>query len=84
MVDGANLLNALTGAIRQYVVLDDGAADPVALWVLHTHALEALHLAAARNHVRGDAMRQDHARGRSVTVGSKCAHNGQRHSGRNF
>ena len=40
-VDGANLLNALTAAIRQYVVLDDGAAEAVALWVLHTHALEA-------------------------------------------
>ena len=41
LVDGANLLNALTAAIRQYVVLDDGAAEAVALWVLHTHALEA-------------------------------------------
>ena len=41
LVDGASLLNALTAAIRQYVVLDDGAAEAVALWVLHTHALEA-------------------------------------------
>jgi putative DNA primase/helicase len=41
LVDGANLLNSLTAAIRQYVVLDDGAAEAVALWVLHTHALEA-------------------------------------------
>jgi Protein of unknown function (DUF3631) len=40
-VDGAVLLNALTAAIRQYVVLDDGAAEAVALWALHTHALEA-------------------------------------------
>jgi Protein of unknown function (DUF3631) len=41
LVDGAILLNTLTAAIRQYVVLDDGAAEAVALWVLHTHALEA-------------------------------------------
>jgi hypothetical protein len=40
-VDGAILLNGLTAAIRQYVVLEDGAAEAVALWVLHTHAIEA-------------------------------------------
>jgi putative DNA primase/helicase len=40
-VDGAILLNELTAAIRRYVVLEDGAAEAVALWVLHTHALGA-------------------------------------------
>ena len=38
LVDGALLLNELTAAIRQYVVLEDGAAEAIALWVLHTHA----------------------------------------------
>ena len=33
LVDGATLLDALTAAIRQYVVLNDGAAEVVALWV---------------------------------------------------
>ena len=41
LVDGAILLNELTAAIRRFVVLEDGAAEAVALWVLHTHSLEA-------------------------------------------
>lgn len=40
-VDGATLLDELVAAIRRYVVLDDGAADAVALWVIHSHALDA-------------------------------------------
>jgi hypothetical protein len=39
-VDG-RVLDELAAAIRSYVVLEDGAAEAVALWVLHTHAHEA-------------------------------------------
>ncbi len=56
LVDGAILLNALTAAIRRYVVLEGGAAEAVALWVLHTHALEAF-LISPRLAITSVAMR---------------------------
>ena len=40
-VDGEILLDELTAAIRQYVVLEDGAAEAIALWIVHTHGLDA-------------------------------------------
>lgn len=40
-VNGAALLDELSRTIRQYAVLDASAADAAALWVLHTHALDA-------------------------------------------
>jgi hypothetical protein len=40
-VDGAKLLTEMTGAIERYVVLENGAAETVALWVLHAHTLDA-------------------------------------------
>jgi hypothetical protein len=40
-VDGAALLDELAGMIHRYVVLAREQADAVALWVAHTHALEA-------------------------------------------
>jgi Protein of unknown function (DUF3631) len=36
-VDGADLLNAITDAIRRHVVLPANSAETVALWALHTH-----------------------------------------------
>jgi Protein of unknown function (DUF3631) len=36
-VDGAELLNAITDAIKRYVVLPADSAETVALWALHTH-----------------------------------------------
>ena len=39
--DGVDLLGRLVGTIRRYVVLSDEQADVLALWVLHTHALDA-------------------------------------------
>ena len=40
-VDGAELLNGLTEAIQRHVVLKKGEAQAIALWVVHTHALDA-------------------------------------------
>jgi len=40
-VDGARLLTDLTAAISRYVVMEHGAADAVAMWVMHAHALDA-------------------------------------------
>jgi putative DNA primase/helicase len=40
-VDGAALLDELAGTIRRHVVLDAAAADAVALWIVHTHAIDA-------------------------------------------
>jgi uncharacterized protein DUF3631 len=40
-VDGAALLREIVAAILRYVVMAEGAAEIVALWVLHTHALDA-------------------------------------------
>jgi hypothetical protein len=37
-VDGAALLNELRACISRYVVLPSGAAEMLALWVLHTYA----------------------------------------------
>ncbi len=37
-VEGASLLNQLTANFSQYLALPDGAAEALALWVLHTHA----------------------------------------------
>jgi putative DNA primase/helicase len=41
VVDGANLLNSLSDMFRKYLVLPDGAADTLALWVLHAWTHEA-------------------------------------------
>lgn len=40
-VDGATLLSEMTATVLRYVVMEDGAAEAVALWVLHAHTLEA-------------------------------------------
>jgi putative DNA primase/helicase len=40
-VDGAELLTDLAEAFRRYVVLEDGAAEALALWTVHAHALDA-------------------------------------------
>jgi putative DNA primase/helicase len=40
-VDGADLLDGLAQIIRRYVALDAPAADAVALWVVHTHGIDA-------------------------------------------
>lgn len=40
-VNGEALLNDLTAAIRRYVILQRDEADAVALWALHTHAIDA-------------------------------------------
>ncbi len=39
-LDGAALLLDITAAIRQFVVMPDGAAEIVALWILHTHCFD--------------------------------------------
>lgn len=40
-VNGAELLDELAAAVRRYVSLPAGAAEAVALWVVHSHANEA-------------------------------------------
>lgn len=37
-VNGAELLDRLTAAIRRHMVLPSGAAEAVALWIIHSHA----------------------------------------------
>ena len=43
-VNGAWLLDEITEAIRKYVILDDGAAEVVAMWAVHTHAIDAFQI----------------------------------------
>ena len=40
-VDGAKLLTGLAETFRRYVVMEDGAAEALALWTVHAHALDA-------------------------------------------
>lgn len=40
-VVGVSLLSEMAAAIRRYVVMDEGAAETVALWVLHTWTFDA-------------------------------------------
>jgi putative DNA primase/helicase len=40
-VDGAQLLDDLAAFYRRYVVLPEGAADMLALWTMHTYAIDA-------------------------------------------
>jgi len=40
-VNGSELLSGLAESITRYCVLPDGAAEAVALWVLHTYCLDA-------------------------------------------
>jgi putative DNA primase/helicase len=40
-VNGAQLLDDLTAAIRRYVVLEEGAAEATALWIVHTYCFDA-------------------------------------------
>src|SRR5215218_2649160 len=39
--DGADLLEELVRFVRRFVVLTDAQGDIVALWAVHTHALDA-------------------------------------------
>ncbi len=40
-VNGAELLDEITAAVRRHVSLPAGASEAVALWILHSHAHEA-------------------------------------------
>jgi hypothetical protein len=40
VVDGAVLLSAITKAVSRYMVMEAGAAECVALWAVHAHALD--------------------------------------------
>ena len=57
-VDGAAFLSEMTAAILNYVVMEVGSAETVALWVLHAHALDAFQILAARSgYLGGKALR---------------------------
>ena len=43
-VEGAQLLDDLASVARRHVGLPEGGADAVALWVMHTHALDAAYI----------------------------------------
>jgi putative DNA primase/helicase len=43
-VDGGALLSKIADMIQRYVVLPDEEADAVALWVMHTHAIEVTYI----------------------------------------
>jgi hypothetical protein len=40
-VDGEKLLHEMRDVFTKYIVLPEGAADALALWALHTHAIES-------------------------------------------
>lgn len=40
-IDGDDLLDRITAAIREYVILPEHAAEAAALWVVHTHCFDA-------------------------------------------
>lgn len=40
-VDGTKVLNELRAIFKRYMWMPDGAADALALWVVHTHCLKA-------------------------------------------
>ncbi len=44
LVDGAALLEQLTNAVLRYVVVAKNVARAIALWIVHTHALEAFNI----------------------------------------
>ncbi|HEY8441322.1 MAG TPA: hypothetical protein VIK79_07730, partial [Xanthobacteraceae bacterium] len=39
-MDGAMLLDEITAAVRRYVLLEQGAAEAIALWIVHTHCFD--------------------------------------------
>ncbi|MBT7097400.1 DUF3631 domain-containing protein, partial [Candidatus Poribacteria bacterium] len=39
-VDGADMLDELAAVVRRFCVLPDGAADAIALWVVHTYCVD--------------------------------------------
>ena len=39
-INGADLLNDICNAVKRYLILPDGSAEALALWAIHTHALE--------------------------------------------
>ena len=43
-VDGSALLDDLAATIRRYLVLEGTAADAVALWIMHTYAIDAAYV----------------------------------------
>jgi hypothetical protein len=45
-VDGASLLDELAATVRRYVVAPDGVPEAVALWTVHTHAIDAAFISA--------------------------------------
>lgn len=45
-VDGAIVLDELAALFVRYLVLPDGAADAMSLWVMHTHAMDAANVTA--------------------------------------
>ncbi len=42
-VDGDDLLDRIAVAARRYLVLPQGGAEVIALWILHAHAVKAFH-----------------------------------------
>jgi hypothetical protein len=43
-LSGADVFGEISATIRRHVVLDGAAADALALWVMHTHAIDAAYV----------------------------------------
>ncbi len=43
-VNGTELLDRLAACLMKYVILPKGAADAIALWIVHCYCLDSLHL----------------------------------------
>ncbi len=43
-VDGTELLDRLVECLVKYVILPEGAAEAIALWIVHSYCLDCLHL----------------------------------------
>ena len=39
-INGADLLDEICNAVKRYLVLPEGSAETIALWVVHTHAFQ--------------------------------------------
>jgi len=44
LVDGSQLLDVLTKTLKRFIILPPHAAETMALWILHAHALEAFQI----------------------------------------
>jgi len=69
-VDGAQLLDDLVAAYKRYVVLTESQAIIMALWTVHTHAIDA---ADATPYIHVSSAEPESGKSRLLEVGAKLA-----------